>query len=235
LRPSGNQGTLVCSLGALIRYHERDAAVWERQILLRARPVAGPIGLRDAFEAVRLDVLAKPLPEGAAQEIHHIRQRMEMELAKETSAKRDFKLGRGGLLDVETIVQRLQLVHGREHRELWDVVPLRTQLERLGALGLLPREHAADLGAGWEFLQRLSARLRVVENRSISDLDAERGDLESVARSLGYTSKGQPDRASGREGGARRALLADYRRHTERIREIYRGTFEVVAREPPAK
>ena len=49
-------------------------------------------------------------------------------------------------------------------------------LSRLAALGLLARDDAEVLRDGWEFLQRLSSRLRIVENRSISDLDEERGD-----------------------------------------------------------
>jgi hypothetical protein len=57
--------------------------------------------------------------------------------------------------------------------------------------------------------------MRVVENRSISDLDQERGDLEGIARMLGYSGE------SGRSGAATRELLADYQRHTDGIREIY--------------
>ena len=67
---------------------------------------------------------------------------------------------------------------------------------------------------GWEFLQRLGNRLRVMENRSISDLDEERGDMEGLARRLGY-------RSSGRERGAYRELLRDYDRHTTLVREAY--------------
>ena len=65
---------------------------------------------------------------------------------------------------------------------------------------------------------QLSRRLRIVENRSISDLDTERGDPEGLALRMGYES---PQR----EGGARRALLAEYRRHTEAIRAIYLARF----------
>ena len=85
---------------------------------------------------------------------------------------------------------------------------------QLALKGLLSRERADVLLTGWEFLQRLSSRLRIVDNRSISDLDDERGDLESLARGLGYISKG-------RKGGARRALLADYQKHTDAIRAAY--------------
>ena len=76
------------------------------------------------------------------------------------------------------------------------------------------REHARVLLQGWQFLQLLSSRLRIVENRSISDLDEERGDLDTLAHRLGYAS---PQRA----GGARRSLLEDYRHHTGAIRGVY--------------
>jgi glutamate-ammonia-ligase adenylyltransferase len=179
LRPSGNQGLLVTSLGAFERYHADHAQVWERQALLRSRPV---------------------------------------ELAGEVHGRRDLKTGRGGLLDVETVVQLRQLQHGARHPELLEPNPIADQLERIGALGLLPEPQVAVLREGWEFLTRLSSRLRIVENRSISDLSEERSDLESVGRTLGYAP-------SKRTGSIRRPLLDDYRRHTEAIRRVYLDVF----------
>ena len=214
LRPSGNQGALVTSIANLRRYHEESAAVWERQALLRARPVAGDPALAEAFEAERRRILELPLPDDLAAEIDAVRQRMETELASETRLRRNFKTGRGGLLDVETITQFLQLNHGTDHPALLDVMRTEAHIERMSSLGLLEPEDAAALAGGWEFLQRLSSRLRVVENRSITDLDSERSDLENLARRLGYG-------AEGRERNARRGLLADYQRHTDRIREVY--------------
>jgi [glutamine synthetase] adenylyltransferase / [glutamine synthetase]-adenylyl-L-tyrosine phosphorylase len=228
LRPSGNQGSLVASLRAFERYHAEEARVWERQALLRARPVAGDPALGRAYEAVRRRALARPLPAGAAAEVHRVRMRMERELAHETPARRDVKLGRGGSLDVETVAQYLQLLHGREHLALLDVEPTEVQLRRLAALGSLAPAAATELLRGWEFLQRLSSRLRLVENRSISDLDARRGDLDTIARRLGYP-------AGAREGAAGRALLADYRRHTEAIRGVYGVVIEQVDNAPPSE
>jgi [glutamine synthetase] adenylyltransferase / [glutamine synthetase]-adenylyl-L-tyrosine phosphorylase len=214
LRPSGNQGMLVSSLASFSSYHAGSAQVWERQALLRARPIAGGARLAEAFVAQRREVLARPLPAHVGAEIHRIRLRMETELAQETSRRRDFKTGRGGMLDIESVVQFLQLRHGGRHAELFTVDGLAVQLARLARLGLLAPDDAAVLQRGWEFLHRLSSRLRIVENRSISDLDEERGDLDGLARRLGYTS---PQRA----GGARRALLEDYRHHTADIRAVY--------------
>ena len=215
LRPSGRQGSLVTSLDSFRRYHEREAQVWERQILLRARPVAGDAKLSDAFETLRREILRRPLPGDAAAEIHHIRLRMETELAEETRARRDLKTGRGGLLDVENAVQYLQLRHGGEHQALLDPARIEAQIDRLSGLSLLDAADASALGEGWAFLQRLSSRLRIVENRSISELDEERGDLDGLALRMGYP-------AGGRESAPRRALLRDYARHTEAIREAYR-------------
>jgi len=214
LRPSGNQGMLVVSLAGFERYHATSAQVWERQALLRARPVAGSERLGADFERLRRRILRKPLPEDLEDEVHRIRARMETELARETAERHDFKTGRGGMLDIEAVVQFLQLRHGAAHDELLDVEPIATQLGHLERLALLDRAAALVLREGWEFLQRLSTRLRIVENRSISDLDEERGDLDALARGLGYTSRQ-------RAGGARRALLNHYRHHTGAIRDVY--------------
>jgi glutamate-ammonia-ligase adenylyltransferase len=215
LRPSGHQGLLVTSLGSFERYHAEHAEVWERQALLRSRPVAGSERLAEAFSALRGTILRSPLPEEPTAEMHRIRQRMETELAKEVRGRWDLKTGRGGLLDVETVVQLRQLQQGGHHPELIEPVPIATQLERIGRLGLLPAEQVAVLQNGWDFLKRLSSRLRIVENRSISDLSEERSDLESVGRTLGYAP-------SARTGSVRPPLLDDYRRHTEAIRRVYR-------------
>jgi glutamate-ammonia-ligase adenylyltransferase len=222
LRPSGNQGVLVTSMQGFQDYHrggDQGAQGWERQALLRARPIAGDAALAQRFEALRHEVLEQPIDDSLREEIHRIRMRMEDELARETHSRRDFKTGRGGVLDVESIVQYHQLLGVRDHPELCDTCPLALQLDRLEALGRLPTDDAETLRRGWVFLTDLSRRLRIVENRSISDLDEERGDLEGLALRMGYVSPG-------RGGGAKRALLAEYRRHTEAIRKIYLATFE---------
>ena len=214
LRPSGNQGTLVTTLQGFARYHDESAQAWERQALLRARPVAGAARLGARFDEIRRRILARPLPPDAAAEIHRVRLRMESELAHETLQRHNFKTGRGGMLDVETVVQYLQLRHGAAHAELLDCAPVDEHLDRLRRLALLDPGDAGALADGWDFLQRLSRRLRIVENRSISDLDEERGDLDAVARDLGYAGHERP-------GSACRALIGAYQRHTDAIRAVY--------------
>jgi len=214
LRPSGNQGVLVSSLAGFARHHEAHAQLWERQALLRARAVAGSAPLAARFEQLRARLLARPLRGDAGAEIDRIRRRVESELAHESARRRNLKLGRGGLFDVETIVQLLALRHGAGQPALFEVTTTAAAIERCEAHGLLNAEHARALRAGWEFLQRLASRLRIVENRSISDLGADRADLDSVASSLGYAH-------SQRTGTSRVPLFDDYARHTEAIRRVY--------------
>jgi glutamate-ammonia-ligase adenylyltransferase len=219
LRPSGNQGALVTSIAGVRDHYETQAMLWERQALLRARAVAGDARTAAAFESLRREVLLRPLPADALDEIRRIRSRMEHELAAETATHRDLKRGRGGLLDVEAVVSWLQLRNAPAHPELLDVDRTERVIAKLAAAELLAAEHARVLIDGWEFLERLASRLRVVENRSISDLDAERGDLDGLARRLGYTG-------GAREASARRALLDDYARHTDAIRAVYRAILD---------
>ena len=152
-----------------------------------------------------------PHHEHTAGEHERVRRRVESELAHESAQKRNLKLGRGGLFDVETIVQLLALLHGGD---LHEVTTTAAAIARCEARGLLRPEQAKPLREGWTFLQRLASRLRIVENRSIADLGADRGDLDSVARALGYA-------ASPRSGTSRVPLLEDYARHTDAIRRVY--------------
>ena len=218
LRPSGNQGLLVTSLASFVQYHQDKAAAWERQALLRARPVAGSPELARAFDEIRSELLRSAPPEGLAAEMFRIRARMEEELAKEAKGRRDLKTGRGGLLDVEMLIQLLQLEHGAAHPELLEARPIHELIGDVARLGLLPQVKAEVLADGWGFLRQLSSRLRVVENRSISDISFDRSDLDSVARAMGYPAKLH-------SGTARLPLLDDYRQHTEAIRTLYTTTF----------
>jgi glutamate-ammonia-ligase adenylyltransferase len=219
LRPSGQKGALVSSLLGFRQYHEGAAALWERQALIRARAVAGDAALGQVVEAIAADaVWARPArepmdPAQAALEIGRLRARMERELAQEAPERGRYhiKAGRGGLVDVEFLVQYLQLVEGPSQPAL-RVRAIRPALDALRAAGLLsPGDHEVLVGA-YLFLRRLENRLRIVHDRSIAELPgAAPEELDKLARRLGYR---------GPACGAR--LLDEYREHTACVRVIYR-------------
>ncbi len=212
LRPSGNQGPLVTSLAAYERYHESSAALWERQALTKARVVLGPEHLARRIEELnRQFVYEKPAPEGLKEEICRLRARMETEIARENEGHFNIKTGRGGMVDVEFIVQYLQILHGR------DYVGLRSNntLQALNALhqeGLLDEADLDALESGYKFLRRLENRLRLVHDQSINELSGERDYLVKLARRLGY-----PDRPRRPD----EVFLEEYRAVTEKIRTIF--------------
>src|SRR5437867_1819194 len=82
LRPSGNQGSLVCSVEAFEAYHRTSAQVWERQALIKARAVAGPRPLAARLEEIRTRfVYGRGLDDGERLEIARMRERIERERA----------------------------------------------------------------------------------------------------------------------------------------------------------
>ncbi|MBI5478780.1 MAG: bifunctional [glutamate--ammonia ligase]-adenylyl-L-tyrosine phosphorylase/[glutamate--ammonia-ligase] adenylyltransferase [Deltaproteobacteria bacterium] len=220
LRPSGQHGTLVSSLAAFEDYHRRQAMLWERQALIRARFVAGDAALGSRIEArCREHVYggAGPSPSASemAREIGRLRDRMEKELAREKPGQYNIKSGRGGLVDVEFIVQFLQLQHGGAHPEL-RVPGTRAALQALRQVGVLDEATTATLEEAYLFLRKLENRLRIVQDRSISELRAEPGEVDKLARRMGYNEP--------QSGGGRR-LLDDYLMHTSRVRDLYRTFF----------
>ena len=110
LRPNGKSGLMVTSLASFAAYQRESAWTWEHQALTRARAVAGNADIRDAFEAVRRDVLTQPRDaQKLRADIIDMRRRMRGELDRSSETLWDIKQGRGGLIDIEFITQYLVL------------------------------------------------------------------------------------------------------------------------------
>jgi glutamate-ammonia-ligase adenylyltransferase len=208
LRQGGKATALAHDVASLERYLESEAALWERQALVKARPVLGDPGLARRFLALRrARVFGPGLSDAERAEIHRVRTRMELELGKEGPGRIHLKFGAGGLVDVEFLVQVLQLAHGARHPAL-RTPSTRGALERLGALGVLPPDTARELLAAYDFLRRLLRALRLRQARPPDCLPAAGDVLARLARELGLA------------GG--RALLARHREVAERVRAEYR-------------
>jgi glutamate-ammonia-ligase adenylyltransferase len=223
LRPSGNQGLLVVSLDAFARYHglsvDADPITvqghdWERQALVKARPCAGNAALGEAFLAL---AQAAAYERGAPPpaRVHHLRARMERELAGErrqgARARYDLKLGRGGLVDVEFAVQWLQMRHGTDRRVR--TPETETALGALEACGYLDPALGASLREGYGFLRRIEQRLRILHGASAQLIEEGAPGLPPLARRLGMRD--------GPQGSAADHLLARYREVTEDVRAAY--------------
>jgi glutamate-ammonia-ligase adenylyltransferase len=132
---------------------------------------------------------------------------MEKELGKETPGRYHVKYGRGGLVDVEFLVQALQLVHGAEQSSVRRVSTT-AALEALGRAGALDASIASELADHYRFLRRVSAAVRLFGARPADSLDLAGPIPARVATALGYASRAE--------------LLDDYRRRTDAVRAAYR-------------
>ena len=119
LRPSGSSGILVSHVEAFKDYQMHKAWTWEHQALVRARAVSGDVNVAKYFGQIRKDVLSQRRDETKLQEeVNSMRERMRRELLKPEPGIFDIKQGRGGIVDIEFLVQYLVLLKSCEHIEL---------------------------------------------------------------------------------------------------------------------
>ncbi|MFU8857558.1 MAG: bifunctional [glutamate--ammonia ligase]-adenylyl-L-tyrosine phosphorylase/[glutamate--ammonia-ligase] adenylyltransferase [Deferrisomatales bacterium] len=210
LRPSGQAGPLVTSLEAFEAYHRGGGGLtWERQALIRLRPVAGDPELgRQAREVVDRVLYGAPPASDPRPEIRGMRDRLEAEARRGSDGRVDLKAGSGGILDVEFAVQALQLLHG------WSYPDVRSPntLAALGALRrrrLVPDGEGRALAEGYRFLRRVEARLRILQERPTDVLPGEPERLRELARGLGRPEEDPT------------ALQGDVDRQRRRVRTAY--------------
>jgi glutamate-ammonia-ligase adenylyltransferase len=214
LRPSGRSGSLVSSLAAFERYHHTSSQLWERQALIKARVVAGDLPLKPQIEALfERFAYGEEINATGVAEIDRLRSRMEHELAQERADRFNIKTGRGGIVDIEFLVQMLQLRYGQRFSALRQRATL-AALEALSACGVLPADDFQLLTQGYRFLRSLENRLRIERDQPVEALESGGEQMAALARRLGY---------GGDEAGAQ--LLADYQRQRETIRACYNRWF----------
>ena len=215
LRPEGKDGPLVRTLASYASYYARWSAPWEAQALLRAAPVAGDADLGRAF-AELIDPLRYPaggIDERAVREIRRLKARMEAErLPRGADPTLHTKLGRGGLSDVEWVVQLLILQHGHEVAALRTTRTLPALLAAREA-GLLERADADELAHAWRSASRIRDAVMLVRGRAGDMVPTEPLVLRQVSQVLGY--------APGRSG----ELVEDYRRVSRRARTVVEKVF----------
>jgi glutamate-ammonia-ligase adenylyltransferase len=216
LRPHGAKGPLASPLSALAAYYRPGggAAPFERQALLKLRPVAGPPALVEAVLAVR-DAFVWSGEPWDRNDALRLRERQARELVP--PGRFNVKLSPGGLVDAEYAVQYLQILHGGDDPGLRTPSTLQA-LDRLAETGRIsPAEHD-DLRLGYLFWRQVADALRIVRGHAADLLLPDEGSdaLGFLARRLGYP---------GGRAEAAAALDADVDRHRLRLRAFYDARF----------
>ena len=167
LRPNGEAGLLVTDLDAFRRYQlrEGDAAntawVWEHQALTRARYSAGDTQIGTDFEAIRQQVLTTPRDgDVLAKEIVDMRGKVFAGHPNQT-ALFDLKHDRGGMVDIEFIVQYWVLLHASSDAELIRNTGNIALLREVARFGLMGEDEAERVGAAYRKYRKLQHKLRL--------------------------------------------------------------------------
>jgi len=180
LRPSGSKGPIATNLDGFVKYQHNEAWTWEHQALTRARPLTGPPALQKRITAAIHEVLVKTR-DGAklARDVAEMRERM----AREHAAKQpwDIKHWRGGLVDIEFLVQYLQLRHAHQHPGILTTNTAQA-LDNAVAAGVLPADAGRDLRQALDISQTVQGLIRLTLAGDFDPGEAPEGLKRALAR-----------------------------------------------------
>lgn len=185
LRPFGEAGPLVASVNAMESYYQSHGREWERYALIKARPVAGALEAGRALLA-RLQpfVYRRYLDYGAFESIREIKAQIEKQVVRRDQED-NIKTGRGGIREIEFVVQAFQLIRGGHEPALQDTALLPV-LGRIEQAGHLPAHVARDLAQAYRFLRRLENRLQMWADRQTHELPSDDDQRRALAVAMGY-------------------------------------------------
>ncbi len=230
LRPEGQRGPLARSLASTLSYYDTLGRTWERQALIKVRPVAGDLGLGQRFlQAIESFVYRKYLTFAEINEIKSVKRRIEYKTSQEGVSASEVKTGRGGIRDIEFTIQFLQLLNGV------DLVELRQRntllaLEALERVGCLTDQEYRVLDDAYRFLRKTEHRLQLLFDLQTHQLPENRDELTKLALRMGYAAlRPQSNRTERKRPRQEEtpnpvepwaAFQADYREKTEPTRHI---------------
>ncbi|HEY9154644.1 MAG TPA: hypothetical protein VIM69_05910, partial [Opitutaceae bacterium] len=185
LRPHGDAGPLLTTWHAAERYYQKNAQLWERQALTRARVVAGPSDAHARWSGFAQKFIFGPgLSANQRKEIWRMRLRIQKERDLSTPPERAFKTAAGGSVDHEFLTQVWALQFGATDAAWRTSRP--DQLLRLAhSRGLFPEQTAERLIENYIFIKNEEWALRRDANRPVTVLPEQ---LKALATWLGFLS-----------------------------------------------
>ena len=196
LRPNGNSGPSVVSLGALEEYLLVQGREWERFAWMKSRVVAPRSavlgGSAQALRAVVLPfVFRRYLDYNVFESLRTLHQQIRDHAAKRSAGHperaNDVKLSRGGIREIEFTVQLLQVVRGGQFPEL-RTRPTLDALQRVAKAGLMPQATADALARAYVFLRQVEHRIQYLDDQQTHVLPTADDDLAWIASTLGYAN-----------------------------------------------
>src|SRR5881227_1315845 len=194
LRPQGNEGELAISLSNALRYYAETAHDWECQALIKVRHSAGNVQLARAFiRRVQPQVYSEEINFAAIKTALVAREKIDRKRRRQAAAERqeslDVKIDRGGIRDIEFLLQCLQRVYGG--REPW----LRSGGTLFSLQKLHDKRHISghdfhELNSAYTFLRHLEHRLQLRQGQQLHRLPSSQPDLEILQHSMAGLTPG---------------------------------------------
>ena len=222
LRPDGSLGEVCLSVEGAQNYYAKRARDWELQMLIKARVAAGhqPTG-RALLDFVEPRIYSTSLDFSAIEELSATRERINEKLAARQEKRQanrrsqaggiDVKLERGGIRDIEFLVQCLQRLHGGADPWVRHGGTM-LALARLQDKGYLTGAEYGRLAQAYQFLRHLEHRLQFDEDRQTHRLPEDPAALELIARRMPGASLGTASAES---------LMRELRNHFAAVIEMY--------------
>ena len=217
LRPEGRMGAVALSLDGYRAYHRERAELWERQALLKARPAAGDARTGTRFMDFVGETVHRPgLDARVVPAIRAMKRGIDRELQRRgESLAANVKLGRGGIREIEFIVQALQLLYGGDDPWLRERNSLKA-LFRLTERGYLAPGLGRTLSHALVHLRTVEHRLQLLHEFQTHTLPGAAPELGRLARRLGI---------AGSPAVAARTFRARHRAVTREVHRAFRAFF----------
>ena len=212
LRPEGDAGPLSRSLGGYENYYAQWGQTWERMMLIKTRGVAGDETLAAEFvEMIQPFRYPRSINKSVLGEVVAMKSRIENEVVKAGELERNVKLGRGGIREIEFVVQALQLLRAGRQPFLQGARTLPC-LDKLVQYELLSGEESRLLAGAYVFLRDVEHRLQMEDNLQTHTIPADPQVQERLARLMGFAAPGEFDIA--------------LKAHTHHVRRIFQRLLE---------
>lgn len=193
LRPEGHRGPLARSLASTLSYYDTMGRTWERQALIKIRPVAGDWELGEHFlRAIEPFVYRKYLSFAEINEIKALKRRIEKKVGQAGISDKEVKTGLGGIRDIEFAIQFLQLLNGGDLPEVRQRNTL-LAMQALEKAGCLTAQECLILEDAYRFLRKTEHRLQLMFDLQTHRLPDSEEELRKLALRMGYGSGGNDE------------------------------------------
>jgi [glutamine synthetase] adenylyltransferase / [glutamine synthetase]-adenylyl-L-tyrosine phosphorylase len=186
LRPGGRGSPLVIPVESALGYYESLGDTWERAALLRARPAAGAIEIgQRLMQNLTRFIYRQYLDFDTLRQLRAMKRQIELELRSPDLIERNLKLGRGGIRELEFIVQSLTLIYGGRDARLRTAMTLEA-IDRLERYDYLAADRAQNLRDAYRLLRDTEHKLQAAAGLQTHTLPEKSEAFAVLAARLGF-------------------------------------------------